>query len=217
MITRKAILITQMTQFQIFVSERKTMNPSQNPSALRSKKIITETLLRLMTEYSYTEITVKHILLESNISRKTFYRNFSSKDDVLNAYIDSILNSYITCIIEQEHFSFLETLDTIFYFCEKNKNFLFILRDNELLHLLLIKLNTLIPTEHQKIVSVNAKSNDSSADHFLTDYVLFFNIGGMWNIVTKWIEQDMRDSIHDIKNTIAFYLSDVKHIDCRQF
>ena len=206
-----------MTQFALFVSERKLMNPSQNPSALRSKKIITETLLHLMTQHPYAEITVKHILLESNISRKTFYRNFSSKDDVLNSYMDSILHSYITCIIEQKHFSFLEILDTIFYFCEENKNFLFILRDNNLLHLLLIKLNTLIPTEHQKIVTPNVKSNASSADHFLTDYVLFFNIGGIWNIITKWIEQDMRDSITDIKNTIAFYLSDVKHIDCRQF
>ena len=193
------------------------MNPSQNPSAVRSKKIITETLLHLMTQYPYAEITVKHILLESNISRKTFYRNFSSKDDVLNAYMDYILHSYITCVIEQGQFSFLEMLDIIFYFCEENKNFLFMLRDNNLLHILLMKLNTLIPAEHQKIVTSDAKSTVSSAEHFLSEYILFFNIGGMWNIITKWIEQDMNDSITDIKNTIAFYLSDVKHIDCRKF
>ena len=67
------------------------MNPTQNPIALRSKKIIAEVLLRLMTQYPYAEITVKHILLEAGISRKTFYRNFSSKDDVLDAYIEAIL------------------------------------------------------------------------------------------------------------------------------
>ena len=44
------------------------MNPTQNPSALRSKKEITETLLLLMKEYAYGEITVKHILLESGNS-----------------------------------------------------------------------------------------------------------------------------------------------------
>lgn len=80
-----------------------------------------------------------------------------------------------------------------------------------------MKLNTLIPAEHQKIVTSDAKSTVSSAEHFLSEYILFFNIGGMWNIITKWIEQDMNDSITDIKNTIAFYLSDVKHIDCRKF
>ena len=67
------------------------MNPSKNPSALRSKKILTETLLHLMENCPYPEITVKQILLESGISRKTFYRNFLSKDDVLNSHIDAII------------------------------------------------------------------------------------------------------------------------------
>ena len=82
------------------------MNPSQNPSAVRSKKVITETLLRLMAQYPYTEITVKHILLEADVSRKTFYRNFYSKDDVLNSYIDAILHCYVASIAEQEQYSF---------------------------------------------------------------------------------------------------------------
>lgn len=112
-----------MTQFALFVSERKLMNPSQNPSALRSKKIITETLLHLMTQHPYAEITVKHILLESNISRKTFYRNFSSKDDVLNSYMDSILHSYITCIIEQNIFPSLKFWIPFFTFVKKIKIF----------------------------------------------------------------------------------------------
>lgn len=71
------------------------MNPSQNPSAIRSKNEITDTLLQLMKTYSYKDITVKQIILESLVARKTFYRNFSSKDDVLNAYIDSIMQRYI--------------------------------------------------------------------------------------------------------------------------
>lgn len=49
------------------------MNPTQNPSALRSKKVITESLLFLMKQYPYKEITVKQILLETDVSRKTIY------------------------------------------------------------------------------------------------------------------------------------------------
>lgn len=71
------------------------MNPSQNPSAIHSKKEITDTLLQLMNTYSYNDITVKQIILESQVARKTFYRNFLSKDDVLEAYIDSIMQQYI--------------------------------------------------------------------------------------------------------------------------
>lgn len=38
------------------------INPSQNPSAIRSKKEITDTLLQLMNTYSYNDITVKQII-----------------------------------------------------------------------------------------------------------------------------------------------------------
>ena len=58
------------------------MNKSQNPSALRSKQEITDALLALMEKYPYNEISVKQIVLETGLVRKTFYRNFSSKDDV---------------------------------------------------------------------------------------------------------------------------------------
>ena len=58
------------------------MNESKNPSALRSKQEITDALLALMEKYPYNEISVKQIMLETGLVRKTFYRNFSSKDDV---------------------------------------------------------------------------------------------------------------------------------------
>lgn len=191
------------------------MNPSQNPSALRSKKAITETLLRLMSQYPYAEITVKHILLEAEVSRKTFYRNFSSKDDVLNACIDAILHSYIEAITAQEPFSFLKILDTIFYFCEKNKELLFLLRDNELLYLLLMKLNTLMQMEHRKISRHKPDSQPYPEEQPLSDYIIAFNIGGIWNIIVRWVENDMADSVNDIKNSIIYYLSDIKNIDLR--
>lgn len=70
------------------------MNPSQNPSAIRSKQEITDTLLRLMQTYPYNQITVKQIILEAHVARKTFYRNFLSKDDVLDSYLNHIMFQY---------------------------------------------------------------------------------------------------------------------------
>ena len=63
------------------------MIESKNPSAIRSQKEITEALISLMREYPYSEISVKQIILESKLARKTFYRNFESKDDVLISLI----------------------------------------------------------------------------------------------------------------------------------
>lgn len=190
------------------------MNPSQNPSALRSKRILTETLLRLMKQYPYHEITVKHILLESGISRKTFYRNFHSKDDILNSYIDSILYRYLEAIKEQGEYSMIQMLDIIFSFCEKNRDLLFMLRDNDMLYLPLLKLNRLLPIEHRRIARKIPEQNSETAGD-LSQYIVFFNIGGIWNIIVGWIENDMRDSTTDIKKAINFYLQNIGTIDLR--
>ncbi len=182
------------------------MNPSKNPSALRSKKILTETLLHLMENCPYPEITVKQILLESGISRKTFYRNFLSKDDVLNSHIDAIIYEYLETLLIQETYSFLQMLDIIFSFCEHNKDLLFLLRDNELLYLLLPKLNRLILTEHKRITR-----NPSAAA--LSRYIILFNIGGIWNILSDWIENNMEAKPADIKKVIRHYLQNIEKID----
>lgn len=174
------------------------MNPTQNPSALRSKKIITETLITLLKDYPLSEITVKHILLESGISRKTFYRNFSSKEDVLSSYIDSILFEYKDKIIDDSNITFTESFDIIFNFCAVNKELLIILKNNNLLYLPLMKLNTLLPTLHKDI------DNRS--------YLIYFNIGGIWNIIVNWINNDMLDSADKIKRNLIDYLSDINNI-----
>lgn len=190
------------------------MNPSQHPSALRSKRILTETLLRLMKQYPYHEITVKHIILESGISRKTFYRNFLSKDDILNSYIDTILYQYLQAIKEQAKYSLLQMLDIIFSFCENNRDLLFLLRDNNLLYLPLLKLNRLLPIEHTKITR-NIPEQNSDTTSVLSQYIVFFNIGGIWNIIVGWIENDMQDNTTDIKKSIIYYLQNIGTIDLR--
>ena len=59
------------------------MRKTQNPSAIRSRKEISEALLKLMQEHPYSDISVKQIVMETKLVRKTFYLNFTSKDDVL--------------------------------------------------------------------------------------------------------------------------------------
>lgn len=167
-----------------------------------------------MKEYPYHEITVKHILLESGISRKTFYRNFLSKDDILNSYIDSILLEYLEAIREQGTYAMIQMLDIIFSFCEKNQEFLFLLRDNELLYLLLMKLNRLIPVEQERITQKDPKHGPGTSS-VLSQYIVFFNIGGIWNIIARWVEHDMQDSTADIKKTVIYYLQNIGTIDLR--
>ena len=51
------------------------MNTTTNPSAIRSRNEITKALIKLMGKHPYSEITVTQIVMETDLVRKTFYRN----------------------------------------------------------------------------------------------------------------------------------------------
>ena len=184
------------------------MNPSQNPSAVRSKKEITDTLLQLMKTIPYDEITVKQIILESHVARKTFYRNFLSKDDVLDAYIDRIMYQYIGSLQQMGDFRLSNTLDIIFSFCLQYQDILFLLRDNNLMHLLLEKWNMFIPMIHNQIVDDNCTIFQTFSPE-QASYIIAFNIGAVWNIIMKWIEYDMSETPDNIKRTLIKYVADL--------
>lgn len=188
------------------------MNPSQNPSALRSKKEIIDTLLMLMHQYPYSEITVKHILLESGVARKTFYRNFSSKDDVLIAYLDFMMFEYVKGISLFEETKIISIFDLILEFCDVNKEMLFILKHNGLLYLLLERWNLNLPALHGKLVQESKNSELHTQDDSM-EYILAFNVGAVWNVISKWLEKDMRDSPETLKKIFFKYISNIHRMN----
>ncbi len=76
------------------------------------------------------------------------------------------------------------------------------------MHLLLHRLNTFIPMMHNQVVS----SNHPIFQPFTAeqvDYIIAFNIGAVWNVMTKWIEHDMKETPDSIKTTLLKYLSNL--------
>lgn len=199
---------TSDTNLEKSVRKENEMNPSQNPSAVRSKEEITNTLLRLMDTYSYNDITVKQILLESQVARKTFYRNFLSKDDVLDAHIDSIMQQYIYSLEQLPDSQLSNILDIILSLCLQNRDLFIQLKNNNLMHLLLHKWNTFIPIIHKKLVSPNHPMFQVFSDEQI-DYVIAFNNGAVWNVIMKWAEHDMKDSPDTIKTILLKHLANL--------
>lgn len=180
------------------------MNQRENPIAVKSKKEITQALLKLMEQYPYAEITVKQIVLETRLVRKTFYRNFTSKDDVLDSYINNILKEYTENAVAEN----ADILSVIFDFCIKYKDFLLLLNENNMLYLLLIRLNTYIPSAHIDAVD-SSNPFIRCFDGLDPDYLIAFNVGAVWNVICKWIENKMEDPPEKIVKTLKNYLSKI--------
>ena len=66
----------------------------RNPAALRSQELICKAMCSLMAELPFDEITVTRICQEAQVGRKTFYRHFQEKEDVVTLMIDYLREEY---------------------------------------------------------------------------------------------------------------------------
>jgi len=186
--------------FCVFSGEY-AMKKSQNPSAVRSRQDISTALLKLMQEYPYAEISVKQIIMETSLARKTFYLNFRSKDDVLESILNELIREYTEALSKEN----VDPLTVIFSFCDKNKAFLSLLHKNKMLYFLLIRLNEFLP-EYSKTEDMSRNPFAKLMGELEPDYLIAFNVGAIWNVLFKWIDRGMVDSLDSIQETLKKYL-----------
>lgn len=59
-----------------------------NKTAIQSQHMIADALFRLMKRKTFQQITVTEICEEVAVGRKTFYRNFELREDVIDFWLD---------------------------------------------------------------------------------------------------------------------------------
>lgn len=177
------------------------MNETNNPSALRSKAEIMQALTVLMKKYPYNEITVKQIILEARLARKTFYRNFESKDDVLLSLIRGVLRDYFDTVNEAKG----DMLTTVFEFADRNRELLSLLDKNDMLYVLLNCVNEYLPllrNMHLSDLNPTVKLFEGLDE----EYLITMNIGAMFNVIALWVHRGMTEPPGQVRETLCEYL-----------
>lgn len=113
-----------------------------NPIALRSQYMISDAMLSLMKRTHFQKITVTQLCEEAAIGRKTFYRNFEVKEDVIDFQLDALYGEYLNDLsqIQLENY-----LHHHFSFLQKHMDYLKLLYYNGLLPKLTAKFSALLP------------------------------------------------------------------------
>ncbi|QOL31188.1 TetR/AcrR family transcriptional regulator [Bifidobacterium eulemuris] len=192
------VFMTNDTNWSECVSLRESMYRSNNPSALRSQTRIINSFYQLLNDTAYEEISVKQIISKSQISRKTFYRNFDSKEDVLISCIYKILSAYIEEMHTQSEVTLSWIIEQAFRILEHNKNFFQLLQRDNLLYLVLNVINREILDEH---FSLSDQKSDFSR------YIVYFNVGALFNVLSLWLEKDDAYSADDILRFLSDYMT----------
>ncbi|MBC2582384.1 TetR/AcrR family transcriptional regulator [Clostridium sp. DJ247] len=174
---------------------------SLNPISVQSKEWIIASLLELLSEKPYNQITITEIASRAQLARRTFYRNFDSKEDILNLYIQKLCSEYIESLREEKTLKVYNIAKVYFTFWNKHLNFLIVMEKNDLLYMILQKYNQYLPMIHQKL-----KGQDQ--DNNVLEYILAFSAGGFWNMLIKWIHKGAKQTPDEMASLVNIIIND---------
>lgn len=147
----------------------------------KSKKLIRDALIQLMAEMPFDKITIKDIAEKSGLTRQTFYHNFSSKEEVLSYNIDILFAKYFE-FVSQNNIDDVENIIWFYFrFWQENVDFLKLLMENNLTHILLYK----YPEYFKKVKGIFM--NNKNMTDAECEYIYAFISGAVVNTLTVWV------------------------------
>lgn len=109
-----------------------------NPAALRSQHLISAALLQLMQTESFSGISITHICHQAGIGRKTFYRNFETKEDVIDFQLDQLIDRYRGQMLQIPE---PERLRHFYAFFQQQMRYINLLYENQLIDRMIQRLS----------------------------------------------------------------------------
>ena len=159
--------------------------------AVRSRRLITEGLLKLMERDDYSLVTITQICQESRVARQTFYRNFDSKQDVLESYISDRLMTYAN----ENRFggNFESNLHGLFADFPIPRAALSAISRNGLMHLL--------ESDYLEFMTVVTERIDmpkllGSSEY--DDYLMHYIVSTVLSILSVWIKHGYKESAQEL-------------------
>jgi len=145
----------------------------------RRQRALEQGLLKVLKTQSYRKLTLTALCRHLEVPRKTFYRYFPTKDDCLVALIDHTLSDCNDLALKGWNGS--TALDEgvqlqFFRYWLEHRDFLDVMRDNDLQHLLLSRTT----------VIVDRMKDSGSFGSFARDQVEYFIAHGLMTTVLRW-------------------------------
>lgn len=168
----------------------------ENPIAIQSKQWILAALLNLMEEKDFHSISITELTERASLDRKTFYRNFHSKEDVLSLKLQELCQLYVEKLRVLPQISAYTLSQAYFDICVSNVHFLSLLNRHNLLPLALLKFDEYLPALNDLFLSNPTYRNKSK-------YELVYQAGGFWNVTIRWLNDGGRETAKEMATIMS--------------
>ena len=187
-----------MSHIRINASSKEKSMRDTSARIRKTKDAIAEALVSLIENNNYNEITIQEIAAICNISRRTIYRHFRTKDEILSY-------SFRSCVLKlADYISLEDTKDlrklclTYFKFWEENIDRLLMMNDAGVLFSFGSEFDSLVSTIADQMLSRSASRPLSPSEISLFRYRFAFETAGFWQVTELWSQENPRRSAEEM-------------------
>lgn len=151
------------------------------------EQYLTEALLILMETKAYEKISIGEITQKAGVNRSSYYRHFSSKEDILRFYLMSIMDEYQRDYRKGREQTLAAYLHQIFVTFYAHRHDLLLIHRAGLSYLLLDVLNTCF------------RVADPGCPLTIEEqFRISYHIGGIYNNLRLWMNHGMRETAEEM-------------------
>jgi AcrR family transcriptional regulator len=168
-----------------------SIKPSPDMRAQRSRRWLYEALLQLMKEKPFREIQITEIADRAQVARPTFYLHFHSKEELLLSQVEVVFAEFLnelTATIAEGNYDRKKYSILVFQYWERNAETLRMVMQADLHEEFRERLRKYFSLA---ISQLTARDGTPKPDAQITEFIIDFESGGAYQLMTRWITRGM--------------------------
>lgn len=151
------------------------------------KDCIFTALMMLMEQKDFDDITITEIAKKAGVSRMTYYRTYSSKEDILIQYFDEMTQNLITHLKDVPDLTPYNVYFEFFSFFKEHTYIVENLIKANLIRMVLEHFIQFVEYLFQNVLKMDTSDTK-------TQYRIHYHTGGLFTLTARWIQNGKKET-----------------------
>ena len=162
-----------------------------------TKESIFTSLMILMEQKNFHEISITEIAKKAGVSRMAFYRNYNLMEDIIISHLDEFFEEYSKQILSREKINNYEIVCLYFAYFRKHERLINNLNNSNSTNLILERCTGFLHLLFQDIMFMRSCTSEEDR------YCIEFLAGGFYKVLIEWAKSGMKESDDDMAKIVC--------------